>query len=270
MMVFSPTEVVTVGVLLAFLLMLLIIDNVRANNSLKASHEETRRVLDESQRRLEEAHREISRTLHDEVNPSLLYGRNELKRLEGMVHDHPEVVRSMTAIQMLLNDAYAHVRGIIKNIRMEVIDTVGFISAIEALVAHYTYLYAEPKIELRHNLPSKLAVDDRVAIAAYSIIREAVFNALKHSQAKTVKVTLVYKSKNEAVHVVVADDGVGIKRRALSNGDVSCGIGVFDMRERARTLGGTLKIDSHVGSKNCERGTRVSFSFSPQSLSNRT
>jgi hypothetical protein len=56
----------------------------------------------------------------------------------------------------MLNDAYAEMRDIIKNTRIEVIDSIGFTAALESLVAHYTNISEKPAITLEHDLPSGL------------------------------------------------------------------------------------------------------------------
>lgn len=81
------------------------------------------------------------------------------------------------------------------------------------------------------------------------LAQEALHNALRHAGAGSVRVALV--EDGDAVRLVVADDGVGfdphderIRARHL---------GLASMRERARTAGGRLRIDSAPGA-----GTTVS------------
>jgi PAS domain S-box-containing protein len=75
-----------------------------------------------------------------------------------------------------------------------------------------------------------------VAVHLYRIAQEAVNNALKHSQAKRIEIEL--KADANALHLRVADDGVGLP--------ASCsgfqGMGLHIMAYRAQMIGGKLDI----------------------------
>jgi signal transduction histidine kinase len=78
--------------------------------------------------------------------------------------------------------------------------------------------------------------DDTVALHLYRIAQEAVTNAVKHSGAKNVLVTL---DRNEThTCVSVQDDGKGFVPRKRGKG-----LGLHMMRYRANALGGELKIE---------------------------
>lgn len=106
------------GLMLVFFLYVLIVGKMHSNVQLEVSHEETRRVLAESNRRIDEERRTISRRLHDEVNPNLVLCKNELKRLETFVKDDLKASKILASVQELLADAYSHTRDIIKNTRI--------------------------------------------------------------------------------------------------------------------------------------------------------
>ena len=224
------------------------------------SHEETRLVLAESNRRIDEERRTLARRLHDEVNPQLLLTRNVLKRLEPMVADNTKAVALLSSASEMLNDAYAEMRDIIKNTRIEIIDSIGLIAALESLVAHYTNISDKPSITLEHNMLKKLTLSEASAISLYKIIREAIFNAIKHSKAKQVHVSVQHNKMLNTYSVEVSDDGLGMS--ATERNTEHAGIGLIDMRERVRVLGGTLKVQA-VDPKNMVwPGTKISFSFS--------
>jgi PAS domain S-box-containing protein len=78
--------------------------------------------------------------------------------------------------------------------------------------------------------------DDTVALHLYRIAQEAVTNAVKHSGAKNVLITL---DRNEThTCVSVHDDGKGFVPRKRGKG-----LGLHMMRYRANALGGELKIE---------------------------
>lgn len=254
---------VAAGLMLLFFLYVLYITVRYGMERVDVSHEETRRVLAESNRRIDEERRTLARRLHDEVNPQLLLSRNVLKQLEPLVKDNERAAELLANATAMVSDAYTEMRDIIKNTRIEVIDSIGFTAALESLVAHYTNISEKPAITLEHNLPKRPALPEAVAVSTYKIIREAIFNAIKHSNAMQVRVSVQHNKALNSYKVEITDDGVGVKATAR-NGD-HAGIGLIDMRERARVLGGHLKVQAADLSNQKRPGTRISFSFSGQS-----
>jgi PAS domain S-box-containing protein len=78
--------------------------------------------------------------------------------------------------------------------------------------------------------------DDTVALHLYRVAQEAVTNAVKHSGAKNILISL----DHDAAHVCVSvqDDGKGFTIRKRRKG-----LGLHMMRYRANALGGELKIE---------------------------
>jgi signal transduction histidine kinase len=89
-----------------------------------------------------------------------------------------------------------------------------------------------------------------VATACLRIGKEAMVNALAHSKAATIAVSLDYETHH--VRLEVRDDGCGATPEQLEVAAARGHWGIAGMRERARTAGGTLTVDTTPG-----RGTRV-------------
>jgi signal transduction histidine kinase len=91
---------------------------------------------------------------------------------------------------------------------------------------------------IRCHFKSKRGVrvsDDTIALHLYRIAQEAVKNAVKHSGAKNILVTLD-KAENK-VCVSIEDDGKGFAEKKRSKG-----LGLHLMRYRANAIGGELKV----------------------------
>lgn len=78
----------------------------------------------------------------------------------------------------------------------------------------------------------------------YSIGREALVNAFRHSRAKNVDVELEYAANQ--LRVLVRDDGCGIDAQVVEAGRDGHW-GLSGMRERAGRIGAKLKVLSRVG-----------------------
>jgi streptogramin lyase/two-component sensor histidine kinase len=80
----------------------------------------------------------------------------------------------------------------------------------------------------------------------YLIFKEGINNAIKHSQCK--KIILEASINKETMEIILSDDGIGIDEKHLSSGN-----GIINMKSRARSIGGELKIESS------ETGTFIKF-----------
>lgn len=90
-------------------------------------------------------------------------------------------------------------------------------------------------------------VEIRIAEELLKLITEAVSNALRHSRAEDVTVKAVRGS--EGLTISVEDDGAGFNLQGVDRG-----MGLINMRERVRRLGGEFHIEAVPG-----QGTVVSI-----------
>ena len=82
----------------------------------------------------------------------------------------------------------------------------------------------------------------------YRVVQESLNNILKHSGARQARLQL--ESDVHEVRLQVEDDGSGFKVTEPVN--AGNGMGLKNVVERVRILGGKLKVDSQPG-----RGTRI-------------
>jgi signal transduction histidine kinase len=87
-----------------------------------------------------------------------------------------------------------------------------------------------------------------VATHLYRIAQEAVANAIKHSQARSITVRL--RTGAEGLELSIADDGAGL---SAARRNESAGMGLHIMDYRARSVGGSLRFLPRL-----RRGTIVS------------
>ena len=95
-----------------------------------------------------------------------------------------------------------------------------------------------------------ILVDDiSVCTHLYSIVHEAIHNAIRHGRADRIEIELRYDGCT--VTLAITDNGSG-----MSSTEQPQGMGLKIMNFRAAMIGAELKIDSAPG-----RGTRVTLSF---------
>jgi signal transduction histidine kinase/ligand-binding sensor domain-containing protein len=105
------------------------------------------------------------------------------------------------------------------------------------------------EISAEYDVPCELqitglrrSVEDIVQDDLIVIAREALFNAFRHAQARTITVVLNYRPDDLELRIV--DDGRGISARTLSEGGKAGHFGLPGMHERAKQMCAKLEIRS--------------------------
>jgi two-component system sensor histidine kinase UhpB len=191
----------------------------------------------------EEERARIARDLHDEVNQSLT---GLLLRLEAAREKAPpELIRELVETKTLANQAMQELLALARQLRPAALDDLGLKAA---LAGHVDELAGQGGLLTSFDAQgdfSDLAPD--VQLVVYRVAQEAISNALRHSGANSVRVSLL--RENGEVELRVGDDGHGFTFEQATSG-----IGLAGMRERALLVGGDLRVESRP-----ELGTRVSL-----------
>ena len=197
----------------------------------------------------EEERRRIARELHDELG-QLLTGikldfsasarRLSELRIPGDVTDKLQSAIGQIEI------AIAMVRRIASDLRPAALDHRDLGGAIEDEARR-----VGARSGLRITVSNRVArnLEPHVATAAFRIFQEALTNTVRHAGATRV-MARVTEGKGRLL-MVIKDDGIGIPDHdTLNDGS----LGLLGMQERARSVGGRLRIRGRGG-----RGTLVSF-----------
>jgi signal transduction histidine kinase len=102
------------------------------------------------------------------------------------------------------------------------------------------------------------ALEPAVQEQVFWIAREALLNALRHSEASSVEVEIEYLQRK--LRVVVRDNGKGIDPQAWQS-DENLHWGLTGMRERAASIGAEVRVWSNQG-----EGTEVGISVPIRSV----
>jgi two-component system, NarL family, sensor histidine kinase UhpB len=201
--------------------------------------------------RLESARREAARTalaareaerlrvaqeLHDEIGQTLTAVTIQAERAAD--GDPALASDALRRVADAVRESLDEVRRIARELRPEALDDLGLVNALIALCNR---VGAQDGPLVRRNLQGKLPpLSPDVELVVYRIAQEGLTNALRHSGARSVTVSL--KADAESVTLSVADDGKGMPAQ-LPAGTA----GIAGMRERALLVGGRLAIESRPG-----------------------
>lgn len=195
----------------------------------------------------------LAHELHDSLAQTLASLRFQVSMLPSTLHDEGTAAasREIEQIKNGLDEAYTELRELLAHFRAP-IDARGLLPAIEDMVSQFrkqtgihTFLQKEWDST---RLPANLEMQ------VLRIVQEALANIRKHSQAQNVRIMLRCNAEGQ-YRVLIEDDGVGMREPAFS-GHPGEHIGLSIMQERARYLGGELRIESEEG-----EGTRVLLTF---------
>lgn len=104
------------------------------------------------------------------------------------------------------------------------------------------------RLDLPQDLPAR-SLPPEMRHNIFLVVKEALTNALKHSQAREVRVQA--KASGATLKIVVQDDGRGFEAQALPPAPGKRQ-GLGNMRRRAADMGGKLTVESALG-----KGTTV-------------
>ncbi|MDB5860446.1 MAG: sensor histidine kinase [Ramlibacter sp.] len=197
----------------------------------------------------EEERKRLGRELHDRVggNLSALGMGLELLRKQ-LPDDHDGAIdKRVDDLQDILRDTMAHVRGVLAELRPTALEDLGLLPALRHQAG---VLSARSGIQfpVRGSEPSPRLTPD-CEIAFYRVAQEAWSNAMKHSGAHSVALTV--SQQRGSITMVIEDDGHGFEPAELSAGTPS--LGLTTMRERAQAIGAVLEVGAAVGAGVCVR-----------------
>jgi len=195
----------------------------RLNMDLRAAE-----IMLEESARTEERLR-IARELHDAVGHHLTALSIQIELARHAHPDEPNLVEAQGITKSMLQE----VRAVVREMRND--PTLDLRQSITSLIKGLP----APKIhfDIIGNADDLAALDPALAHALFRAAQEGLTNAIRHSGAENVWMTL--KLDAEGITLVVRDDGRGIQQMRE-------GSGISGLRERIEAVGGSIFIESRA------------------------
>ncbi len=191
--------------------------------------------------------------LHDVVSQKLFSLVLSAEAAKTMLDRDAEAARAQLArLGQLAREALAELRSLILGLRPPELRRDGLQGSLRKEIEMLSQIHGT-KVELHAD--GIATTDPERDLAVLRIAHEALGNALRHSGADLITVTL--SDGDGGLRLEVADDGSGFEpARAEVR---SKHLGLTSMEERAGELGGRLQIDSVLGA-----GTTVTLELPPR------
>ena len=218
-----------------------ITERVRAEEELRQSREQLRRLADYLQTARERERARIAREIHDEFAQALTALKMDLSWLVKRLPDElPALREKADSMSELIDRTVETTRRVITELRPGLLDSLGLTAAIEWQAEEFAQ---RTGIECQlHGVGRDIVLHPDLATAIFRIFQEALTNVTRHAEATRVVVWL--EASPDEVMLVVRDDGKGIAEGQVSD---SGSLGLAGMRERAASWGGTVTFEGVPG-----------------------
>lgn len=197
-----------------------------------------------------EEQKRIGIDLHDGLSQKLTGAALLSKQLEKRLGEKsPHESRIASDIVKLINESIEQTRLMVGGLTLASIKK----NNLNALLIEYSAdieKVFDISCVIDYNLDYNIT-DNAIVVQLFYIVKEAVNNAIKHSGAKNVIISI--NSHNDEIILAIEDDGCGISK----NYNDSKGIGIKIMHYRANIINGILEIKN-----NTPAGTCVACKFS--------
>lgn len=192
--------------------------------------------------------RRIGQDIHDDLCQQLAAISCIAQVFEQQAQDiAPDVANGLANIGELIAQANHRAGEIARNLVPAILESDGLAVALEELAQRTRNIFGvKCGIEcddLQLDAPPKTSVQ------LYRIAQEAISNAVRHSDADAI--TLSLAANDQRLVLTIADDGQGIAETLERRG-----LGLLTMARRAETIGADLNINSEPG-----KGTRITCSL---------
>ncbi len=172
----------------------------------------------------------IAREIHDNVGHTLTRSILQLGAIKA-INKEPVLKKPLDDLHGSLNDAMTNIRKSVHDLHDESID-------LESSIRQLTEGISALDIHVDYDMSNAIPKDIKYSFIA--ITKEAVSNAVKHSNGDTLDILL--REHPGFYQLIVKDNGTDIK---INN----TGIGLANITDRVNAMKGTLKISTDKGFK---------------------
>jgi signal transduction histidine kinase len=190
----------------------------------------------------EDERRRIAYELHDSISPLIVSAKQHVDTCRDLFGGSPSgrADQQLETAAERLDRAIVEMRRVLKGLRPAALAG----DSLEA-AARRSVDDAASESGWQATFTSGLGdepLPPAVEAAAYRILQEALTNAGKHARTERVEVAL--RREGGWLLLDVRDHGVGLERGSTAGSD---GLGLVSMKERARLVGGTCRIQRDAG-----------------------
>jgi signal transduction histidine kinase len=187
----------------------------------------------------------IARELHDAVAQTLFSLRLTAQAAAALVRRDPDrAATELDAVADLAASAADELRTIVAELRPAELTHAGLVETLRDRAALLDRVHAASvTFEVTSGVDPACDLPQKTEEAILRVAEEALHNALRHGEAKHVTVAL--RCTVDGAVLEIADDGSGFDTTGA--GGATNRLGLASMRERSRSVRGSLTVTSTIG-----------------------
>jgi len=192
----------------------------------------------------EQTLKNISQEIHDNIGQALTLAKINLGTL--LLDGDSQLQQKITDSKDLVSKAISDLRDLSRSLDSDYVKEMGLQRAIE---------YELEMIQKTGTINTKLLVegaiirlDKQKELILFRIVQETFHNIIKHAEASSIQVTISYNPSILAL--AISDNGKGVDLTPFreGNNNPNFGLGIRNMRSRAKLIGADFTMSSTLGS----------------------
>ena len=173
----------------------------------------------------------IAREIHDNVGHMLTRSILQVGAIKT-INSNETLAQPLEGLHETLNTAMTNIRNSVHDLHDESLDLK---SAIKEIIDSVDAFTVNLQYDMGHDVPKN------IKYCFINIIKEAVNNAIKHSNGTSMDI--IVQEHPAFYQLLIQDNGTNSKI------EIAEGIGLTNMRDRVKNLGGNIKISTDTGFK---------------------
>jgi len=215
---------------------------ILAENALRDRSNQLRELASELTLAEQRERRRMAKVLHDDLQQLLVGARFQLSPLQRF--KDRTVQDAVHTVNELLSQSVEISRTLTSELSPPILYEGGLTLALEWL-GRWMQDKHGLAVQLRSNHNENGGEPDDIKVLLFEAVRELLLNIVKYAGVKNAVVEV--KSREDLLQITVRDEGGGFDPAELTRRGLSGGHGLFGIRERVESFGGTLVINSCPG-----------------------
>jgi two-component system, NarL family, sensor kinase len=196
----------------------------------------------------EQTLKNISQEIHDNIGQVLSLAKLNLGTVS--LEKPEQLQQKINDSRQLVAKAIQDLRDLSRSMDADHISSIGFAKALEDELQMIGKSGYAVQLEVAGN---RYRLDLQKELILFRIVQEILHNIIKHAKANQIQVYINYLP--DLFELKIIDDGIGFDLSPLNeNGNSNFGLGIRNMHNRAKLIGGEFAVHSELG-----KGTLVTI-----------
>ncbi len=234
-------------------------DRAQTLEALRASEQRLRALSTKLLQAQEEERRRIAKDLHDSIGANMTAVKYALEAKKAQEESGNPASGGLPLDRIIdaVKETMEETQRISTNLRPSILDNMGLLAAIQWNARKTQELYRGLEVHTELSLAEE-DIPESLKIVVFRVVQEALNNAVKHSGADRIDISL--QQRQGELILDMTDNGKGIEPGLNEpRGSKGGGMGLEGMMERVELSGGKMEIHSTPG-----EGTRITSRWPAQ------